>query len=1122
MEPKHEGADKVDGLAEGTQEKEGELKSKDDPSGEAQPVVPEAESPEKKADASSSDLHGTTMEHDELETEKLSKKDKQDDDEQDKQDEEKNDKKVDEEKDKAGEVKEIKEKLPADTKKDIPSKSPKKVKTVPCKVTLLDKTEYICEIEKRTKGQTLFGKVCEHLNLLETDYFGLIYYDSGNQKNWLDPAKEIKRQIRSLPSQFVFNVKFYPPDPSQLTEDITRYFLCLQLRQDIASGRLPCSFVTHALLGSLTLQAEVGDYDTEEHSTDYAKDFQFAPNQTKELEDKIVDLHKTHRGLTPAQADIAFLENAKKLSMYGVDMHHAKDSEAVDIMLGVCANGLLIYKDRLRINRFAWPKILKISYKRSNFFIKVRPGELEQFESTIGFKLPNHRAAKRLWKVCVEHHTFYRLSSPEQPPKARFLTLGSKFRYSGRTQAQTRDASTRIDRPAPYFERTSSKRVSRSLDGAPIGSITDQSLLKEVPVPGGGTAVDGIVSGPEAATQEAQDGVSTPSTPSVFANDTKLSLPSSQLPIHCSHTISANLPSIPEMDLPSDISDDDAVEEQLEISSSGDGIHFKECTTKEITPIHNELLSKVLENTADAGSQISPLAVYNSHLSVKYKAVECGFFSFSFCNIFSSLLDEDGYISFPSLPDVCMSFLPSSLQHYVPLTSPSFIPSLVLIFVLLLSTSQSVPFSLILSLPLALSLCYLEPKANPLGSFYDPDLNEKAGEEPEKEEDETPIQQDLDKSQVEVLKHQASISELKRTFMESTPEPRPNEWEKRCVTPIPLQTHGKLLPRTRGMRTGLSDALENSDEIQNIVEEKKQAHSDYTNTPVKEDLKAGINGHIEHHSYVHEQIAEVKDLDKNETQSVSSYDSSSESDNEEVEYKAESRVSEHVIQEEPEESAEDVKEVEPVEESEINEDHTVTLTVTEIQEKTEVISQEITVSTFETEEKVEEVPEGVSEEQNKINGDVSHVDVDASAQIICCSEPPVVKTEMVTISDATQRTEISTKEVPIVQTETKTITFESAQLDGGDSEPGILLSAQTITSDSVLTTTTTHITKTGKGGISETRIEKRIVISGDADIDHDEALAQAIKEAKEQHPDMSITRVVVHKETEVTEEGEED
>ncbi|NWS76174.1 E41L1 protein, partial [Crotophaga sulcirostris] len=380
---------------------------------------------------------------------------------------------------------------PSKTQKS-PQKTSKKMKSALCRVTLLDASEYECEVEKHARGQVLFDMVCEHLNLLEKDYFGLTFCDSDSQKvstggpsaatpfavqdlpdllssslqNWLDPSKEIKKQIRSGPWNFAFTVKFYPPDPAQLTEDITRYYLCLQLRADIITGRLPCSFVTHALLGSYAVQAELGDYDAEEHVGNYVSELRFAPNQTRELEERIMELHKTYRGMSPGEAEIHFLENAKKLSMYGVDLHHAKDSEGIDIMLGVCANGLLIYRDRLRINRFAWPKILKISYKRSNFYIKIRPGEYEQFESTIGFKLPNHRSAKRLWKVCIEHHTFFRLVSPEPPPKG-FLVMGSKFRYSGRTQAQTRQASALIDRPAPFFERSSSKRytMSRSLDG---------------------------------------------------------------------------------------------------------------------------------------------------------------------------------------------------------------------------------------------------------------------------------------------------------------------------------------------------------------------------------------------------------------------------------------------------------------------------------------------------------------------------------------------------------------------------------------------------------------------------------------------------------------------------------
>nr|XP_004542103.2 band 4.1-like protein 2 isoform X14 [Maylandia zebra] len=546
-----------------------------------------------------------------------------------------------------------------------------KMKLVVCHVTLLDGTDFTCEVEKRAKGQYLFFKVCEHLNLLEKDYFGLTYKDNHDQKCWLDPTKEIKRQIRSNNWQFAFNVKFYPPDPSLLTEDITRYLLCLQLREDVASGRLPCSFVTHALLGSYTLQAEIGDYEPDQpRPLDFISQLTFAPNQNKEMEEKILELYKSHRGMTPAQADTQFLESAKKLSMYGVDLHHAKDSEGVDIMLGVCANGLLVYKDRLRINRFAWPKILKISYKRNNFYIKIRPGETEQFESTVGFKLENHRAAKRLWKVCVENHSFFRLNAPEPPTKARFLTLGSKFRYSGRTQAQTRMASSLIDRPAPSFERTSSKRISRSLDGAPMISIT------------------------EAGRESAENGR----------------------------------------------------EPHLELHSDS------KVTVVDVSP-------------GDAEA------------------------------------------------------MPS--QH--------------------------------------------SPGSSELGP-----------------------PQDHDKTQEEVLKHQASISQLKRSFMEAPPSspPQPNQWEKRLT-----------------------------------------------------------------------------------------------------------------------------------------------------------------------------------------------------------SSPATIRLQ------------------------------QQQVLDGnGDGEPGVLMTAQTITSESLCTTTTTHITKTLKGGLSETRIEKRIVITGDCDIDHDQALAQAIKEAKEQHPDMSVTRVVVHKETELAEE----
>ncbi|CAG12037.1 unnamed protein product, partial [Tetraodon nigroviridis] len=328
-------------------------------------------------------------------------------------------------------------------KKSEEAKGSKRQKTIQCKVVMLDDSQFECELDKHAKGQELLTKVCDHINLLEKDYFGLANWETPNSKvgwsfslslrvvvkcacqkkepsqiwksirfsflqTWLETTKEIRKQVPGSVYEFTFSVKFYPPDPAQLSEDLTRYYLCLQLRKDIMRGVLPCSFVTLSLLGSYAAQSELGEYDPEVHGTDYVKDLSLAPGQSKELEEKVMELHRTYRSMSPAQADLLFLENAKKLAMYGVDLHQAKDLDGVDITLGVCSSGLMVYKDKLRINRFPWPKVLKISYKRSSFFIKIRASEQEQYESTIGFKLPHYKASKKLWKVCVEHHTFFR------------------------------------------------------------------------------------------------------------------------------------------------------------------------------------------------------------------------------------------------------------------------------------------------------------------------------------------------------------------------------------------------------------------------------------------------------------------------------------------------------------------------------------------------------------------------------------------------------------------------------------------------------------------------------------------------------------------------------------------
>ncbi|KAM4027885.1 band 4.1-like protein 3 isoform 6-T7 [Anomaloglossus baeobatrachus] len=1314
-----------------------------------------------------------------------------------------------------------------------PLKSAKRPKNMQAKVILLDGSEYTIEVEKRSKGQVLFDKVCEHLNLLEKDYFGLVYRDLENQKNWLDPAKEIKKQTRNGSWHFSFNVKFYPPDPSQLSEDITRYYLCLQLRDDIVSGRLPCSFVTLALLGSYTVQSELGDYDPEEYGSDYVSEFRFAPNQTKELEDKVVELHKSYRGMTPAEAEMHFLENAKKLSMYGVDLHHAKDSEGVEIMLGVCASGLLIYRDRLRINRFAWPKVLKISYKRNNFYIKIRPGEFEQFESTIGFKLPNHRAAKRLWKVCVEHHTFFRLLLPEAPPK-KFLTLGSKFRYSGRTQAQTRRASALIDRPAPYFERSSSKRytMSRSLDGASVNENHDLYMKDSVSATEVGTGPYITTKGasqtnliasatPEKKVEEKKveekkveekkveekkeedeklkkvEVITTVTTirhdtkPSCFATDSFHSPPhppsspstsSTNLRRRCKENAHKSVASKPSTDTVQMSSESEWDSEQKAL----------------LYPNEDELAMSYKQQAGKGGTLFS--------------------FSLHLPESFPSLLDDDGYLSFPNISEA--SFLPESLQHYLPIQSPSLVPCFLFIFFFLLSASFSVPYALTLSFPLAMCLCYLEPKAVSLSASLDNDLSDSSDDETDSEQTDTAADgettatesdqeedtdaktQEFDRNQEELMKHQTNISELKRTFLETATETAASEWEKRLSTsPVRLAARhdeapmieplvpeeqtkeekeeverraslertsysmlesqpGDIVKKLREARATSPVATSHQIIMQKTIPSSPEGTEDwviidkvptkivdgetksimtYKVTSLSSDKSAGtfktspigtqsldalkmeIKAREEENRQKMYALGKTYDTVSGKIVTMTSKgkegDKSSQPSSLEVTQQGEKDISEIVsripvvgefeilepisddksrktqdgltIKRRVSESLTPIKESDsqlasPIEdgltkvkdvdtgakitESVITEktlgypDYEVIKTdtpawkekklsewrytrdqpftiatahyVTESSAAKVVTKQssgdklmdgsdiysllestrkpsefigEVTTTSQNWAQKIETNTEwessGVTEKEDTehraiekvvqgiisleetgamhASGDAAYLaseqmdgaeqastiiasglkksvgaaltekaakEEDGAADASAASyaqeeqhgktshdtqlldgkpleESPLVKTEIITFGTIAEgeKPDIATKDVPVIHTETKTITYESSEMvSRPDTDPGVLMSAQTITSETLGTTTTTHITKTVKGGISETRIEKRIVITGDADIDHDQALAQAIKEAKEQHPDMSVTKVVVHKETEITPEDGED
>ncbi|KAI1726924.1 FERM central domain-containing protein [Ditylenchus destructor] len=335
----------------------------------------------------------------------------------------------------------------------------------PSTVTYLDGSKYTFYTHKNAEGEILFDMVAAQLNLSEKDYFGLAFYDDQSIRHWLYKDKRIVKQLKGLPWIFSFEVKFYPPQPSQLAEDLTRYLLCLQLRRDVYSEKLPVSFATQAKLGALAAQSEYGDFDKSEEYISYLKNAKIAQVMSDELLDKVQELHKQYKGQTAPEAELAYLNECKILNMYGVHLFSAKDSKGKPVQVGVSSHGIGVYHDQMRIHRFAWVSIVKFSYRRNTFCIQLKPGELEKKETSVSYKLVDYPTAKRLWKTAVEHHTFFRLIQPEVKQKRSILSFGSnRFRYQGRTQIQSHMASQLFDSSVPTVDRATGRVVSQSAD----------------------------------------------------------------------------------------------------------------------------------------------------------------------------------------------------------------------------------------------------------------------------------------------------------------------------------------------------------------------------------------------------------------------------------------------------------------------------------------------------------------------------------------------------------------------------------------------------------------------------------------------------------------------------------
>ncbi|XP_037633041.1 FERM domain-containing protein 3 isoform X2 [Sebastes umbrosus] len=339
-----------------------------------------------------------------------------------------------------------------------------------CTIRLLDDSEISCSIQRDTKGQFLLDHVSNHYNLLEKDYFGIRYVDPEKQRHWLEPNKPVVRQMKSLqPYTMCFRVKFYPHEPMKIKEELTRYLLYLQLKRDIYHGRLLCPFAEAAYLGACIIQAELGDYDPEEHPSDYIRDFKLFPKQSLKLERKIIEIHKNElRGQSASFAELNMLQRAHSLETYGVDPHPCKDFTGSTAFLGFTATGFVVFQGNKRIHLLKWADVSKLKFEGKTFYVigiqkeisltgRIHCNRMSSLKKLVlTFHTSTPAACKHLWKCGVENQAFYKCAKSSQiktVSSSNIFFKGSRFRYSGRVAKEVIEASSKIQREPPDVRR---------------------------------------------------------------------------------------------------------------------------------------------------------------------------------------------------------------------------------------------------------------------------------------------------------------------------------------------------------------------------------------------------------------------------------------------------------------------------------------------------------------------------------------------------------------------------------------------------------------------------------------------------------------------------------------------
>ncbi|XP_036903466.1 tyrosine-protein phosphatase non-receptor type 3 isoform X7 [Sturnira hondurensis] len=343
---------------------------------------------------------------------------------------------------------------------------------VVCSIRFLDGSVQTFKVNKQDTGQVLLDMALGRLCVTEKEYFGLQHGDDAvdSPQRWLESSKPIRKQLKGgLPCTLHFRVRFFIPDPNTLQQEQTRHLYFLQLKMDICEGRLTCPLNSAVVLASYAAQSHFGDHDPCVHQPGYLCDSQFIPDQNEDFLTKVESLHEQHSGLKQSEAESCFINIARTLDFYGVELHSGRDLHNLDLMIGIASGGIAVYRKYICTSFYPWVNILKISFKRKKFFIQQRqkqakkllPQEKNALSQywTLGSRNPKKRSPRLRHEIRKPRHS----SADNLTNEMTYITETEDVFYTYKGSLSPKDSDSEVSQnQSPHQESISENNPAQS------------------------------------------------------------------------------------------------------------------------------------------------------------------------------------------------------------------------------------------------------------------------------------------------------------------------------------------------------------------------------------------------------------------------------------------------------------------------------------------------------------------------------------------------------------------------------------------------------------------------------------------------------------------------------------